>query len=245
MVRSLTLLLIVFCMSPATHLAAQNPAAALGSRDEGAFLPDPGRLTICPESAFLRNDDQTFENAVSWQHEGVSGGPQYYGAWAEGYTASFVCGIQLVFAQVGEYTGATIDIYIWDSDTSGFIPVPGNVICYFPGVHIGTVAQYPNFSTYEREVCCDVGGLHFVGFWPNWPGAVSQFSVGADEDGAGEGMPRTKISPSTSYPSGWQLPNVVPIYESIVSLGIREYSGGNCGISPTVETSWGAIKSLY
>jgi hypothetical protein len=201
---------------------------------------------VCPGAQFLQNDDGSFENGYTWRFGGVV--PPDYGSWAECYESDFVCGIQFLFTQTGYFLGQSMDVYVWDWDTDGNPPPgpdPGNVICILPGVVPGDIALWPDISSHDVQVCCDVSGDHFIGFWGDWPGVSNGWFIASDENGPGLGCPRTKIAPGIGYVTGWNHPNVSPVFESARDLGIREYAGqGDCPPTPVGATTWGKIKAL-
>lgn len=202
---------------------------------------------ICPGTGLLQHDSDSFTNGYCWRGNGVV--PPDYGSWAERYGAEFVCGVQLLFTQMGNFTGQTMDVYLWESNQVGDPfpgPDPGNVICALPGINPGPIAIWPEISVHEIPVCCRTGGPHFIGFWGDWPGATSGWFVAADETGDGAGTPRTKIAPGIGYPTGWQHPSAHPAFANCRDLGIREFAGfGGCPPTPATRTTWGRIKSLY
>jgi hypothetical protein len=149
-----------------------------------------------------------------------------------------------------------MDVYVWDAIADGDPPPgpdPGNVICVVPDVSTGPIAFWPEISAHSVKVCCQPGGYHFVGYWGNWPMATCGWFTAADEDGPGEGCPRTKIAAGIGYPTGWHHPNIVPnVFENCKGLGIREFAGrGDCESSSAPDPdapkkiTWGSIKSLY
>lgn len=238
--------------------AAEGPGD-LSLRRDTRIVESPETETFCPATAFRKCDDGSFENGYVWGYGACV--PPDYGAWAERFTANYVCGVQFVLTQVGSFENQTMDVYLWEYDAEGNPPPgpdPGNVLCVIPGVCPDSIALYPEFSTYNVLVCCEAGGEHFAGFWGDWPDDLEKiWFIAADEDGAGPGDPRTKIAPGLPYPTGWSHPNAVPTFENCKSLGIREYAGpGNCLTSsapdPDVDapgarrwSTWGAIKALY
>lgn len=237
-----TLVLAVIALVGIAH-AAEEPFE-LGSNQNTTIIENNNNDGICPGTDLLQNDNGTFENAIAWGGLGtIEDG--YYGSWAECYDPDFVCGIQFLFTQVGDYTGKTMRVLVWDV-VGGPTPIPGNILCIVPDVDPGPPAYWPEVSTHDVQVCCETGGAHFVGFWPNWPGENPEWFLAVDENGQGEGCPRTNIAPGIGYPSGWQHPNVVPPFANTKDLGIREFAGiGDCSPSPTQKTTWGKIKSLY
>jgi hypothetical protein len=142
-----------------------------------------------------------------------------------------------------------MDVFMWESDGGAELAPgvnPGNVVCLVPGITPGPIALWPEISVHDVQVCCHIGGPHFVGFWGNWPGSFCGWYIASDEDGPGFGSPRTKIAQDIGYPSGWQHPNVVPAFTGCKDLGIREFAGlGNCPPTPVAPTTWGRIKSLH
>jgi hypothetical protein len=228
--------------------AAQAPASALGYSRNTEILPRAdGSQDPCPGTEILQQDDGNLENAYAWEGAGVQA-PEY-GAWAECFTADYVCAVELLLTQTGGYQGQTLDLYLWEKVAPGKTipgPQPGNVICFIPDVHPGAVAMWPQISSVVVRVCCPTGGEHFAGFWPQWPGESAGFYLAADETPPGHGCPRTKIAPGLGYPSGWNHPTAVPVFSACTDVGIREWAGpGDCAPTPVHETTWGRIKSLY
>lgn len=245
-------------------VSSEDHICSLGFREDTEVIQGPETEVFCPATSLRRHDDGGYENAFCWRYMGnVS--PDY-GSWAECYESDYVCAIEFLFTQ--EYhSGETMDVYIWESDPEGNPPPgpdPGNVICYLPDVYPGTIAEWPEISAHNVEVCCYTGGAHFVGYWGNWPGDRDRdrcgWFVAVDEDGFygfGEPCPRTKIAPGIGYETGWNHPNVHPIMADVVALGIREFAGpGDCGTSSAPDpddpvpataepTTWGKIKALY
>jgi hypothetical protein len=247
-----SLLLFAFLLPCLTVPAISEEASqSLGPRDHVEILPVPDSEQVCPVSSLRKNDDNSFENGYAWSHGGVL--PPDYGAFAEGFDAGFVCGLEFLLTQAGNYTGQTMDVFIWEDD--GVAPPdnnPGNVICMVPGVDPGAPSWWPEVSAHQVQVCCPAGGSHFVGFWGRWPEDLHAWYIASDEDGPG-GSPRTKISPDAGgeLPTGWHHANVV--WEDCKALGIRELAyDGDCIVSgvPDPEPgyrsrTWGAIKALY
>lgn len=220
----------------------QDAAVTLGPTPE-TQIQEPAAGEFCEGATLVQWDDNTFENGIAWGDAGVLE-EGLYGSWAECYEGEFVCGIQFLFAQVEGYTGQTMNVYVWDAIAG---PTPGNVKCVVAGVDPGPPAVWPDISTHNVLVCCQTVGLHFSGFWPDWPGSDPGWFVVTDENGPGNGCPRTNIAPGIGYPTGWQHPNIVPAFENTQDLGIREYSGMglDCAANPTRRETWGAIKALY
>ncbi|MBD3334368.1 MAG: hypothetical protein GF355_02530, partial [Candidatus Eisenbacteria bacterium] len=190
-------------------LANEN-AEELGYREDTQIIHGPDE-EFCPGATLTQNDDGSFENGYAWSSAGVV--EPDYGSWAECFDADYVCGVQLLFSQVGYYAGQDIDVYVWDVLVDGDPPPgpdPGNVICVLPGVVPDPPAFWPDVSAHDFQVCCLTEGPHFVGFWPNWPGTVNGWFIASDENGAGAGCPRTKFAPGLGYPTGWNHPNIVP-----------------------------------
>jgi hypothetical protein len=175
--------------------------------------------------------------------------PPDYGSWAECYDSDFVCGIQFLFTQDGLYDDQTMDVYVWEALTGGDPPPgpdPGNVLCVISGLTPGPIAFWPEFSVHTVRVCCETGGAHFVGYWPNWPLSGCGWYTASDENGPDQGCPRTNVAPGIGYPTGWQHPDAIPIFGACRHLGIREYAGlGDCPPTPKEATTWGRIKALY
>jgi hypothetical protein len=242
--QSLGISLLILATIHGTALG-QDPAVSLGPVTE-TQVQEPAGGIFCEGATLVQWDDDSFENGIAWSGDGVvAEDPDYYGSWAECYDSDFVCGIQFLFAQVGGYAGQTMNVFVWQSE--GSPPVPGNVICTIMDVDPGPPSNWPDVSVHNVLVCCESHGTHFSGFWPNWPGDEPGWFMATDENGFGNGCPRTNIAPGIGYPTGWQHPNVVPAFENTRSLGIREYSGlgGDCIANPVQRTTWGSIKALY
>jgi hypothetical protein len=220
---------------------------ALGFRTDTVVLPNTGEGDFCPGTVLQQHDDDSFENGYAWRFAGVV--PPDYGSWAECYESDFVCGVEFLLTQTGYYVGQTMDVYVWEWDDDGNPPPgpdPGNVICMLTGVAPGPIAMWPEISVHDIRVCCPTGGAHFVGYWPNWPGAPAAWYVASDENGPGGGCPRMKIAPGIGYPTGWSELDIMPTFEDCKALGIREYAGlGDCQATPTEKTTWGSIKALH
>jgi hypothetical protein len=242
--RILVLCAALLLLAPGS---AVNPEPAeTGFSTNTTIIYDGSDGSICPGATLLQWDDESFENGYAWRFMGVV--PPDYGSWAECYSSEYVCGIQFLFTQTGYYIGQDMDVYVWEHDADGNPPPgpdPGNVICLIPGVAPGPIAYWPDISAHDVQVCCDVDGDHFVGFWGNWPMQSPGWYIAGDEDGPGGGCPRTKIAPGIGYTTGWNEVSVVPIFQPR-ALGIREYAGlGDCTPTPARQTTWGKIKSLY
>ncbi|MBD3334955.1 MAG: hypothetical protein GF355_05515 [Candidatus Eisenbacteria bacterium] len=215
----------------------------LGPNPGTSIAPEPTE-TICEGATLIAHDDGSFENAVNWQEEGVTGGPDYYGSWAQHFDSDYVCGARFYLTQLEGFDGAAMTVFVWEATVA---PNPGNVLCVIPGVTPPPPAQWPELSAFDVVICCPVEGSHFVGLWPDWPGATAQWFLGANESGLSFGEPRTKIAPGQTEESGWQHPGIWEPFSDIRNLGIREYAGMgiDCDASPAAATSWGAIKALY
>jgi len=203
--------------------------------DTNLILPTDG--TGC--GTLSMNSDGGYENGYAWQYGGIVA--PTYGAFAECYgTTGYqsVCSAVFDLTQVGNQSGQQMDIYVWD-DGGG---VPGNVICGPTRVTPGTIAFWPSLSrhVFDLSNCCYDGAL-WVGYWANWPGALSGWYIGADLDGFG-GCPLTNIAPGIGFPTGWT--NTSQIWGPTQALGIGCELAA-CGPVATEEKTWGAIKNLY
>jgi hypothetical protein len=179
------------------------------------------------------NADAGYENGYTWQYAGVV--PPQYGAMAECYDlAGTVCAQIFDFTQIGYYAGQTMDAYIWDGGA-----VPGAVMNVAPGINPGAPAFWPSISRHSVAVSVGVGGPFFTGYWPNWPGAIHGWFVGADLNGFG-GCPLTNIAPGIGYPTGWNNVSVVWGPTQAIGLGVELGEG-----VPVESTTWGQIKNLY
>jgi hypothetical protein len=241
-------LLLTLVLFVPSGVFAQDPAAELGFRLDTEIAEGSGDDEFCPGAVLIQNDDGDFENGYAWTFAGVV--PPDYGSWAECYDSDFVCGIQFLFTRnPNDPTGQTMDVYVWESVADGSPPPgpdPGNVLCILPGISPWPIAEWPEISTHNIQVCCDTGGSHFVGFWGNWPGSVTGWFIAGDENGPEIGCPRTKIAPGIGYPTGWHHVTDVQVFDRCKNLGIREFAGvGDCEPTPATEATWGQIKALY
>jgi hypothetical protein len=234
-------LLLLLSASPgdqATDLGFREDTKIIESHEDGDF---------CPGTLLLMTDDGDFENGYCWRFAGVI--PPDYGSWAECHESDFICGVQFLLTQTGYYIGQTMDVYVWESAADGNPPPgpdPGNIICVLTNVEPGAIAFWPDISAHNVKVCCETGGSHFVGYWPNWSMEGCGWFIASDEDGPGEGCPRTKIAPGIGYPTGWSHPNIVGTFGGCKDLGIRVFSGsGDCPPTPSRPSTWGRIKALY
>ncbi|MBD3335038.1 MAG: hypothetical protein GF355_05940 [Candidatus Eisenbacteria bacterium] len=241
-----TLSVLLVTASLCLPASANENAEELGYREDTRIIPGPDE-EICPGAILVQNDDGSFENGYSWRFGGVV--PPEYGAWAECYDAEYVCGVELMLTQDGYFGEQDMDVYVWDASSEGNPPPgpdPANVLCVLPGIIPDPPAMWPDVSAHDYQVCCLTEGQHFVGYWPNWPGAGVGWYVAADEIPPEVGCPRTKIAPGIGYTTGWNHPNVVATFSGCRNLGLREYSGlGDCQPTAAQPTSWGRIKSLY
>ncbi|MBD3335037.1 MAG: hypothetical protein GF355_05935 [Candidatus Eisenbacteria bacterium] len=241
-----TLGMLAMTASLCLPASANENADELGYREDTQITEGPDQ-DFCPGALLIQNDDGSFENGYAWRTFGVA--PPDYGSWAECYEAEYVCGIELMLTQVGYFFDQEMDVYVWDAMLDGDPPPgpdPGNVLCVLPGVVPDPPAMWPDISAHDYQVCCATEGLHFVGYWPNWPGLGSGWYTAADETGPALGCPRTKIAPGIGYTTGWNHVTVVPTFGGCQNLGIREYAGlGDCEPTPAQSTSWGKIKSFY
>jgi hypothetical protein len=185
------------------------------------------------------NADGTYENGYAWQYGGCVA-PDY-GSFAEGYATDNVkaCSVVMDISQTGNAVGQTADLYAWE-DAAG---TPGAVLGVATGFNPGAVAFWPSLSRHAGDIdaACSSTGATWVGYWGNWPGALSAWFIGADLDGFG-GLPYTNIAPGIGYPTGWN--NVSIVWGPTQALGL----GGEfieCGVVPTEERTWGQIKNLY
>jgi len=189
----------------------------------------------CGTIAF--NSDEEYETAYAWQYGGVVA--PYYGAFAECYDGPIqVCAVVCDLTGLPYTIGTCMDVFVWN-DLAG---IPGEVLavardtCFFAPV-------YPQFRRYVVELptapCLPERG--WVGLWHNEPGGQAIWYVGADLDGPG-GCPMTNIAPGLGYVTGWQ--NVSSVWGPTQALGIGA-EVTPCEPVPTVESSWGRVKTLY
>lgn len=188
--------------------------------------------------ALFHNADGTYEAGYGWAYGGVV--PPNFGAFAEVYEVANqrVCAVHFDFTQVGNDTGQTLDVYVWE-DALG---QPAAILGIVVGVDPGPIEFWPRTSHHIVPVTsdCSSNGA-WVGYWGNWPGDTAGWYVAADLDGFG-GCPATLIAPGIGYPTGWN--NVSIIWGPTRALGISaEFV--DCGTVPVVESSWGKVKSLF
>jgi hypothetical protein len=234
------LAVVIAVLALATAAYAEPVELGFSLNTEIVEGPTPDQPS-CDGGMEAMQDDGTFENGYAWQYGGVV--PPDYGSWAECYDNVFVCDIKYGFTQTGSYVGGPMDAYVWD-DAGG---IPGNVLCSVIGLDPGAPAFWPSISFHIVTVNCCPDGLHYVGFWGNWPGVGSQWYIASDEDGFGNGCPLTKFAPGIGYPTGWGPVTLVPTFSGCQDLGIREYYLDTCDGEPTAteEATWGSIKALY
>ena len=216
---------------------AASAAEYAGSVGIGQGIPIPGGDSDpCPPSTLNLNYDGSAENGYCWQYGGIV--PPYYGAFAECYALeySYVCGIQLHLTGIG-YPCAPFTAYVWE-DAGG---VPGNVLATVAGLNPCPVATWPSISTHDINVgSVFVNGAFWIGYWANWSAQPCGYFVAADTNGFG-GCPFTNIAPGIGYPTGWN--NVSAVWGPTQAIGIGSWGPGIPPPNPTVETSWGRIKT--
>jgi hypothetical protein len=236
--RSITLAMATM----ATVFALTNTAGwaqhafDLGNGAETVLVPAPGE--DCAVGVLFHHHDGSIENGYCW--DGLGMGPPYYGAFGEGYDlgpGTVVCGSYWL-TQLGHFTGAALDAYVWAGGVSG---VPGEVICLVTGTVPGNIPYWPAYGQNDVEIMCDVTGEFTLGWWADWgPYFTCQWYICADEDGAG-GYPWTCILPGLGYPTGWQP--VSMIFPDCASLAIGTYFTEVW--SPVTSPTWGSIKVLF
>ncbi|MEZ4650374.1 MAG: hypothetical protein R3E97_16625, partial [Candidatus Eisenbacteria bacterium] len=204
-------------------------------RGSGSVLGDAA-TSNCGTLFF--NADGTYENGYAWQYQGNE--RPYWGAFAEGYAVDglHACSIVLDLTQIGNDTGQTMDLYVWD-DAGG---APGPVLGLATGANPGPIAFWPSLSRHSFSISSEcANSTTYVGYWGNWPGQLSAWYVGADLDGFG-GCPLTNIAPGIGYPTGWN--NVSIVWGPTQAIGIgAEFV--ECGGTPILRSSWGRVKALF
>ncbi|MEZ4651972.1 MAG: hypothetical protein R3E97_24860 [Candidatus Eisenbacteria bacterium] len=227
------------------HLWLAGGGVALATGSEAEQVPGPLQevLIPMPESdcgELLINSDEAYDGGgYAWSYGGVQA--PYYGAFGERYSvAGEVCGAVFDLTRILPSAGRTMDVYVWQ-DQGG---LPGVVACVEYGVDPGTIAWFPSVSRHTislSSVCC-VESPWWVGYWGNWPGMLSDWYVGADQDNGSSGFPFTNVAPGIGYPTGWQ--NVSVTWGPTSALGIGALVRP-CEPTPVGGSSWGAIKALY
>ncbi len=198
----------------------------------------PSGLDECT-GTLVYNHDGSFEGAFSWSYGGVQ--PPYYGSFGESYAPGGDIQIECValwLTDLGYYIDHTCDIYIWEGGVSG---PPGEVLFVSPGYAPGPPAFWPVLSQHNAEISHYVVSQDefTVGYWPNWPDALTGWFLGEDLNGSG-GHPWTCIAPGQGYPEGWQHPQVV--WGVSNSVGIGYYYTEPTGAE---SRTWGSIKALF
>ncbi len=171
--------------------------------------PSLGQAGTCPcigkpGVVHLVNDDGTPEAAYSWQYGGLSSCAGYYGAFAEEYTGSSVCGIDLTLSAPAFLWSATCDLFVWADGFYG----PGSVLQIVHDAPVPGIPAAPNCEDYALTIPATAipsGPANFwVGYWPTFVGPATYY-VAADEGTApSKGFPFFKVAPGIGYPTGWQ-----------------------------------------
>jgi hypothetical protein len=199
---------------------------------------------VPPEpSAWIPNDDGSYENGYAWSYAGEVA--PYYGAWAEGYSLdpgdAGVCGMKFALTQVGAQDGWVMDVYVWDASGSN----PNNVLSVTPCVDPGPIGMWPAITQHDVDINDETTPTnYFVGWWGYWVDQATGWYVASDENGFGGGLPRTNIAPGIGFPTGWNHPNVVSTFAGCMDLGIAVYEGV-VGPTPVEKTTWGRIKNMF
>ena len=210
-------------------------AANVASTGEGVGILNDNMDGSCGTLFF--NADGTYENGYAWQYGGIVA-PDY-GAFAEAYdtVGLMACSVVMDLTQTGNDVGQTADLYAWE-DAGG---IPGAVLGVATGYDPGSIAFWPSLSRHSGSITAKCADRTWVGYWGNWPGALSGWFVGADLDGFG-GFPYSNLAPGIGYPTGWN--NVSIVWGPTQALGLgAEFV--DCGVVPTENKTWGAIKNLY
>lgn len=213
---------------------AWEPAVSLG----------PGRGTLVEEwggrqcGEIWLNGDGVYDGAYTFQNNGVA--PPYWGAFAERYFGCVqVCGLVLDLTTLsGLYQGQTLDAYVWDTDAS----VPGNVLHLTTGIDPGPPTIWPNVSRHlvELDYPCSTPESWWVGYWPDWPGELFGWAVGANYHQA-PAYPYANIAPGLPYPTGWHDVSIIWGWTATIGIGAQVVPLPNAMES----VSWGRVKSLY
>ncbi|MEZ4651935.1 MAG: hypothetical protein R3E97_24675, partial [Candidatus Eisenbacteria bacterium] len=120
---------------------------------------------------------------------------------------------------------------------------PGAVIASSLGNDTGGIALWPEISRHTFPIPTDcIDGTFYVGVWWDGSSGIDPNFIAADLDGFGGGCPLTYIAPGIGYPTGWQNVSVVWGPTQALGLGVEL---NPCEPTPTEETSWGRIKSLF
>ena len=197
-----------------------------------ASLSPGSARAICPGAELLKHHDDSFEFADGWSY-GLE--RPDYGSFAEGFAGNgTVCGFA-VYLTSTNFNAAEPDCYVWTSEGGN----PGAVLAVVPGVQMGSVKIWPDFSRKEVEIEASVAGDFFVGLWPmfsDWP-----IFVCADGDGS-QGTPRTKVPPGQEWTAGWHDVNDIwP--DGVNSMGLEVYFYPEATLTTT--KTWGGVKALF
>jgi len=225
---------VVLLLMLATSSAVASDAVFLGQSDETTIV-GPG-TDACASGVLVHNHDGSFENGYTWQYGGVM--RPYYGAFGEGYslgTGTVACGAFWLTTLVGSWPAAS-DCYVWQG---GVPSQPGTVLGVVTDVVFYSIPCWPMVGQCDVDMNIAVTGPFTIGIWGNWPGAVAEYFVAADENGP-DGYPWTRIAPGIGYPSGWQP--VPHVWTNAKSMGCGVYFEQS---TPAGGETWGAVKALY
>lgn len=229
--------------SPVGSVARSSGSPALDSRVRPTPTDRPSKSSAgtepCDNASIDLPEDRVYENAISWQFEGVLA-PDL-GALAQVYPARrILCGVVLDLTQNGGQATQRMDLYIWDNDSGR----PGAVRALVTAANPGPVATWPIIGRHvlalPEPTCAEVDSV-WVGYWPSWIAEPAGWFVGADLDGPPT-RSVTKIAPGLGFPSGWQ--NTSTAWGPVSTLGIG-LSFAPCVPDPVISSTWGSIKSLF
>ncbi len=228
------LLLLLALLASLSGANAANHASTGYSKDTTIIRSDPewpcyGTLNV--------HHDSSFEDGFCWMSGGVVPGTTY-GAFGESFAVSSYFGVVCVclwVTQTGDFSGQTLDLYMWEGGISG---PPGVVLGVLVGQALYNVPYWPTVGQNDLFFGRDVHTDFTVGYWADFSASPCGWYLAADQDGFG-GHPWTNIAPGTGYPTGWQRPDVV--WSACQSLGIGAVDGM---ISPVESATWGQLKQL-
>ncbi|MCC7142406.1 MAG: hypothetical protein IT349_09925 [Candidatus Eisenbacteria bacterium] len=194
----------------------------------------------CSGALLAVHHDGTFEGGHAWDGYGVD--TPYVGAWGEAYSLGpgTVRCVVLWHSQIGEYAGASTDVYLW---SGGVTTEPDLVLAVVTGVQLAAIPVWPEVGVFEVALDASISGEFTAGSWGNWPGQYGQYFWLVDRDGP-LGVPWTLVGVDTGWEPGWHLvPDVGPFGE-VHSMGIGVRFEPDTPV-PVAPASWGRVKRLF
>ncbi len=215
---------------------------SLGSCDETVIRPCDRE---CPGGTLFHNYEELVD-AIGWGWEGIQ--PPYYGAFGEAYDlgeGTIDCATLWV-TQMGDFTGQSVDLYVWDGGIDG---PPGVVLALMPDRICENVPFWADIGQNDFPWGVPVEGPFTVGYWGNWPGEVCGFLIAHDMSCSGH--PWTYVAPGIGYGTGWIDPS--DVWGVVSSLGLGGFFSPRTSSvedfpapdGSTQASTWGSIKRLF